>query len=334
MPIEDVRQAIVALQANLTSLRTTESFLEELNLQNLRASEMTPAQQGRLQELRRLSTTEAMQSSRGTGFLVKGKRSTYLVSALHVLFDERKYSNELCRLNASVQFLILNGHTNRLEAIKEKIAKLSQSPDGYIYSKIMLIPSFDDPEASDGDGSLLMNAETAFPIVIKPEFDLIVISLSKKWPSIPRTTSHQEFLDRIEQKYTPIPMESLADGPSRIGAEIYTIGFPANGLWQVADFMKQNDRKIQANWLPWYKTLPIATFGRVAMVHPKYPVFIGDMTIFGGNSGGPVLEGDKLVGYISKQSLDTEHQPSRRWPLAHIQKAKAVRDAILKLDLE
>ncbi len=67
------------------------------------------------------------------------------------------------------------------------------------------------------------------------------------------------------------------------------------------------------------------------MMHDQLPFFWVDMSIYPGNSGGPLIEGDYLVGVISAQAtLPTEAGPGvgTRIPFGKIIKTKYVRDLL------
>ncbi len=67
------------------------------------------------------------------------------------------------------------------------------------------------------------------------------------------------------------------------------------------------------------------------MMHDQLPFFWVDMSIYPGNSGGPLIEGNNLVGVISAQAtLPTEAAPDirTRIPFGKIIKTKYVRDLL------
>lgn len=69
------------------------------------------------------------------------------------------------------------------------------------------------------------------------------------------------------------------------------------------------------------------------MLHEDIYFFWVDMSIYPGNSGGPVIENEKLVGVVSSQAtipLDGAEQRRTRIPFGKIIKAKYIRDLISK----
>lgn len=67
------------------------------------------------------------------------------------------------------------------------------------------------------------------------------------------------------------------------------------------------------------------------MLTPFLPFFWGDISIYGGNSGGPVVTNDGLIGIVSEQAtIPVEKVPGVkvRIPFAKITKAKYVRELL------
>jgi S1-C subfamily serine protease len=153
----------------------------------------------------------------------------------------------------------------------------------------------------------------------EPNVDLAIISLDAR---------DSEFADElINLGYEPISMVDMADGPSQEGAEVFTVGFPEAtstlGLYI-------HDPGL-AHWASAYFSLPVYSFGRVSMLHEDLNFFWADMSIYPGNSGGPVIENDKLVGIVSGQptiSLEKEEQLRMRIPFGKIIKAKYITQLI------
>jgi hypothetical protein len=99
--------------------------------------------------------------------------------------------------------------------------------------------------------------------------------------------------------YLPLPMDEIADGPSGHGADILTVGFPA----ATSSVRKLNLHPAQANWASNNVSLPVFSFVKIAMMHDVLPNYWADLTIYPGNSGGPVLENGRLVGIVSGQAI-------------------------------
>jgi S1-C subfamily serine protease len=88
------------------------------------------------------------------------------------------------------------------------------------------------------------------------------------------------------------------------------------------------------SWSSSHVSLPVASYGRVSMVHPELSFFWADMSIYPGNSGGPVVEADKLVGIVSGQPVipvEGDQTLRTRIPFARITKASGLHDLLAAL---
>ncbi|HFT4549131.1 TPA: hypothetical protein ACHT9C_005655, partial [Klebsiella pneumoniae] len=77
------------------------------------------------------------------------------------------------------------------------------------------------------------------------------------------------------------------------------------------------------------------TWGRVAMNHNDLPSFWCDMTIYPGNSGGPVIHDGKIIGLVSGQpTIPIEGSPELRTriPFAHIIKGRHIMNTLRALE--
>ena len=143
-----------------------------------------------------------------------------------------------------------------------------------------------------------------------PEVDLAVISL--KDPRLQRFSD-----DLLNAGHEPIGLHDLADGPSSEGVELVSIGFPE----ATAVVGEQSLHPASAHWASRAVSLPVSSFGRVAMSHPALPFFWADISLYPGNSGGPVIEEDKLVGIVSSQATWED----ARIPFARVIRAEHLR---------
>ncbi len=96
--------------------------------------------------------------------------------------------------------------------------------------------------------------------------------------------------------YIPIDLSDIDPSPAiNAGTAIATLGYP--DISKIGVFEKMND--YQSNVV----VLPVSTFGNIAMAHERLPYFISAITIYPGNSGGPVIRNNKLIGMVSGQVL-------------------------------
>ncbi|HGS6874727.1 TPA: serine protease [Klebsiella quasipneumoniae subsp. quasipneumoniae] len=234
----------------------------------------------------------------GTAIFISHKEKRYLLTARHVLFDE---------LSAARDFE--NGIRNEKDQCK-------------IFKIIFRVPSFDELLASGTSNSktFLMNlgagVHSNHPYTFSsPDIDLAIISLDQK---------NSDFADElIKLGYSPIPSYLIHDEPSSEGADVFTVGYPSS---TALIFQLVQDSSLRC-WSSSYQSLPIYSWGKVAMLNPNLSFYWCDMSIYPGNSGGPVIEDGKLVGIVSAQAVlpvDQAPQITTRIPFAKIIKTSFV----------
>lgn len=224
----------------------------------------------------------------GTALYVVHRGRRYLVTARHVLFDEVSAHRELA--------LEQQRMASRAEnASKEVPLALSQWLENRIFGIIFPVPSLNEVLLGSGKRGFLMNlgsgSRSSLPYTFSTrELDLAVISLDQR---------HSEFADELEAVgHMPISSSDIADGPSHEGEEIFTIGFPR--ATALLGQVEMDPRRIA--WASQDYSLPVSAFGRVSMLHEALSYFWADLSVFPGNSGGPVVSGDRLVGIVSSQA--------------------------------
>ncbi|MBK8015243.1 MAG: trypsin-like peptidase domain-containing protein [Betaproteobacteria bacterium] len=260
----------------------------------------------------------------GTAVFLRFKGKRYLVTARHVLWDKIEAERELFGENDWPGFT---------SALPDKLAqyfRLERARD-QIFSIIFRVPSID--EVLHGGGAqkraFLMNLGAGPSFTVPYTFsdshlDLAVVSLDQR---------DSGFADELEANgYVPIEESDIAMSPSGLGAHVFAVGFPSAtstiGQIELEAALK--------NWGSAYVSEPVFSFGRVAMIHDALQYFWADMSIYPGNSGGGVVEGDKLVGIVSAQAvLPLEGNPelSARIPFGKITKTAGL-IALLDLQIE
>jgi S1-C subfamily serine protease len=137
-----------------------------------------------------------------------------------------------------------------------------------------------------------------------------------------------EFADEMERLgYVPVSDHDIADEPGGEGQEVFTIGFPSS----TAIVQEISHHPAFAQWASSVYSLPVASFGRVSMLHKALPFFWADMSIYPGNSGGPVVEKDRLVGIVSgNATVPMEEMPNveMRIPFACVIKTAYVSELL------
>jgi hypothetical protein len=163
------------------------------------------------------------------------------------------------------------------------------------------------------------------------EQDLGIISLDG------RMNFSKRFADELEQLgYVPVALSDFEDQPSAEGAEVFSVGYPS----AISILDQRELHPAQANWSSSEYSLPVFAFGRVAMLHPEMAEFWCDMSIYGGSSGGPVIERDRAVGIVEANArdfadiVDETEEPSEemrarlRIPFARVIKARYVKELL------
>lgn len=223
---------------------------------------------------------------RGTAIFVSHKSRHYLITARHVLTNEESARSTLTSPPAHF-------HRDPQEWV-----------ENWIFPIIFRVPSLDEilavaPErtAETGTRAYLQNfgigAVERRPYTFSdPSLDLAVISLRQE----------HSFDKELEDKgYSPIYLDwNVETCPSGEGTEVVAVGYPdsVSVLGQMPLDTRSRMRASAA------VSLPVFSWGHVAMRHEELPFFWADLTIYPGNSGGPVIESksNKLVGIVSGQA--------------------------------
>ncbi|HCT6797133.1 S1 family peptidase [Klebsiella pneumoniae] len=255
----------------------------------------------------------------GTAIFIIHNERRYLLTARHVLFDQHSAQREY-------QEAIARHEIMRRPINKDDLDNYYQESLWRIFSIIFRAPSLDEVLAEDGFKSpeFLMNLGSELPhfypyTFSQPDLDLAIISLDQR---------NKDFAEQlIDLGYAPIPSELIVDGPSEEGAEVFTVGFPG-----ATSFITQMDQEPgNAHWSSSNVSLPVFSWGRVSMMHKQLPFYWCDMSIYPGNSGGPLIENGKLVGIVSAQAalpIDGAPELSARIPFGKIIKTEFVKQLL------
>lgn len=255
----------------------------------------------------------------GSAIFLKYNERRYLVTARHVLWDEHsakgKYQEEPYQTIGSREQIpaILQDH-------------ITQMINDTIFSIIFRVPSFDEilQDSFNRDRSFLMNlgAGTSFTVPYtfsKPEIDLAVVSLDQR---------DSRFADNlISIGKEPITLDDIDEAPSNESTEVFAVGYPSSTAL-LGQIIQHPDL---AHWSSSYFSLPTFSFGRVSMLHGSLPFFWVDMSIYPGNSGGPVIEGNKIVGIVSSQPtipVEESEKLRTRIPFGRIIKGKFIAELL------
>lgn len=259
----------------------------------------------------------------GSALFMRENARRYLITARHVLSDERasqkRFDEEVIRRTSFPPEVA--------EALR---AEAGPRATDEIFNLIFRVPSLEEVKACGLHfrPKFLMNLgagtrDSHSWVFSDAQIDLAAVSLDVR---------DSAFADELEQNgYDALPLDALAIGPSGEGAEVFTIGYPST----TSLLAELNNAPALAQWSASYLSLPTFSFGRVGMTHADLPFFWADMTIYGGNSGGPVIEGDRVVGFVSEQPILPTEGVDRgihyRVPFCRAIKAVFVRDLITTL---
>jgi S1-C subfamily serine protease len=249
----------------------------------------------------------------GTGILILHAERRYLLTARHVVFDEHSSKREL---EEEERRALAWPEDMRVEIMRTGV-RLAQNK---IFKIIFRVPSIDEVMKQRQGRQCLMNlgagASFTVPYTFSdPDLDLALISLDQR---------DSTFADElVSLGHIPISIDTVANGPDFEGQEVFTIGFPS----ATALMGHMSQHPAAAHWSSSYYSLPVAAFGKVSMLHADLPFFWADMSIYPGNSGGPVVAGDRMVGIVSEQAtlpIDDVPQVRTRIPFAKIIKTSYV----------
>ena len=249
----------------------------------------------------------------GTALFLSHAGRRYLLTARHVVWDDSFAESKLEETPHVAE--PTDSTMNPLLQFQKETA------ENKIFDIIFRVPNIDEVIAQKKPPHFLMNLGAGIPstgpyIFSVPAVDLAIISLDqRKFDSL--------FADELQERgFISIPSEAIADGPDSVGQDVFTFGFPSSTalIDQVSPIL-----------LPWsssYFSAPVASFGKVAMLHDVLDHYWADMSIYPGNSGGPVVAENRLVGIVLGQPMlpiDDLPNVSTRIPFAQIIKTKHVR---------
>lgn len=254
--------------------------------------------------------------SQGTALFIIHEKRRYLVTARHVIYDKHFADLEFEEAKKESEGA---SELERDRHLKSKQEELNNK----VFHTIFRVPSIDElikgQSVEESLSGLATGLSSWAPYTYSdPSLDLAIISLDQ------RNSGFAEEL--LSRGYIPIPSSDIADGPDQEGDELLAIGFPATSRLHQTNLSKE-----EAHWQSRYHSLPISSFGRVAMVHNNIPFFWADISIYPGNSGGPVIASNRLVGIVSQQAtiaLDQAPHINTRIPFGKIIKASYIHELL------
>jgi hypothetical protein len=214
----------------------------------------------------------------GTGILYQDNGQYYILTARHVVADELTAQDELfesqLRFSERSPQQPLNPHEQ--ERAYNTIAH-----------RIFVVPTL-GIEPTNLSPRNWMIFPTNFRFAPAP-LDLAIIRLGLE---------DERFLKTLSQRgIVAIQRRDIEASPRAEFDEVFTIGFPS-----AMSLVGQRDlHPALAHWESSSVSLPHTTSGRVSLLHEKLQMFKADLPVYPGNSGGPVIADDKLVGIVIQQ---------------------------------
>lgn len=154
-----------------------------------------------------------------------------------------------------------------------------------------------------------------------PDYDLAVLSLDNPNVHFGGPIEYKNLGNYLEAMgYIAIPFSDISDAPSSEGKNIFTVGFPAST--SIIKYLNLNKYEFMRSSIIY--SLPVFSFGKVAMVSKSLFYFWTDISVYPGNSGGPIIEDGKLVGIVSKQAI----VDGVRIPFGRIIKSEYIKELI------
>lgn len=256
----------------------------------------------------------------GTALYISKGEARYLVTARHVLHDEDRAKTDIEEELQKLQTWPDQMRPSLLENAQSRY-------NNTIFGIIFRVSSFDEiithgKQAQEFLMNLGAGSTDTHPYTFStPELDVAIISLSSK-----HTLCDMFRRELDERGYIPVPYDDIADGPTAEGEDIFTVGYP--GSTSVLGSI--DDDVANSHWSSNAVSLPVFSFGKVAMLHDNLSFFWGDISIYPGNSGGPIVQNDKLVGIVSANATITIEGASNRMriPFAKLIKSGNIRHLI------
>ncbi len=274
---------------------------------------------------------EVQDRQSGTGIFIGYKGKYFLVTAAHLLLDRRVGSDKPPYTQIFQQMLrvpLLNElrDENKRKLITKNFyfdekGQLFQqkTPTGIPYphkSEEIAAPKFIQvSESTEPEYSA---------VTLSQENDIAIISLRGRLGEIFTKIFWNEPI-LVEELfllgYQPVLAEELGLEPSQEGVDVFTVGFPSH-ISQVGirnEIIEKYDLFFSTDI-----SLPCFTFGKISMVSPDLPYFWGDLRVYRGNSGCPVIEDDKIVGIVTHDAVIEEKNTLNNVPFAKATKAKYI----------
>lgn len=250
-------------------------------------------------------------------FLIKNDRR-YLITARHVVWDEISAKFELeehqkrnSQIMGALDNYYIESALNRIFYIIFRVPSINEIGQNLFQEFLM---------------NLGAGPSSTHPYTFSdPENDLAIISLDQ---------NDSGFADElISQGFEPISIEDIGSEPRGEGVDAFTVGYPS----ATALLAQLPKTSAELNWASSYVSVPVCSFGKISMLNENLDFFWTDMSIYPGNSGGPIICDGKLVGIVSAQAtiqIEDSENLRTRIPFGKIIKAKLLFDLISQQEIK
>jgi hypothetical protein len=265
----------------------------------------------------------------GTAIFLRYKDKFFLATAAHLLID-KKIGSDKPILRQIFQLML---RVPTLMEMRDEKKRAIITKNFYYNEKGELIQQKTPngiPYTHDGENIVAPKFiqvsesvdERYAAVTISIENDIAVISLRGRIGEIFTSTFWSEPIfvgELLLLGYQPILIEELGQEPTQDGAEIFTVGYPSH----ISQVEKREEiiGKYE-NFFSTDITIPCFTFGKVSMTSSDLPYFWGDLRVYIGNSGCPVIEDDKIVGIVTHDAVIEENNRINNVPFAKATKVK------------
>jgi len=276
----------------------------------------------------------------GTAIFIVFRGKFFLVTAAHLVIDKRIASNKSTNSRIFRQMIRVPSLSELKDEEKRKIidknifeenGKLMQqrAPPGIPFQhkgENIAIPKYIElSESIDPSDSA---------ITIDEENDIAIISLRGRLGEMHKKMFWNEPIlveELLLLGYQPLSEDEIGQEPSQEGSDIFTVGYPSH-ISQIGT--RENISGKYERFISTDITVPCFTFGKISMINPELPFFWGDLRVYFGNSGCPVVENDIMVGIVTHDAVIEENERINNVPFAKATKTKflfpLIKEQILK----
>jgi hypothetical protein len=210
----------------------------------------------------------------GTAIYIEDGNNRYLITAKHVVYDKNYTSRHLFFTKENLQ---IRSH----EYFEKLNSSISVKTPFSLFFKGKY-NTFKIPDVNQDSATRPFKFSN-------DDLDIAIISLQSKM-----TYQLRELLETDGCK--PISIKNIDTSDNHlVGEDIFAIGYPA---FSTLGKILMQDKSINEDVV-----LPLTTFGKTALYSPSLYYFIADVTVNPGNSGGPIIRNNKIIGIASQQML-------------------------------